>query len=506
MASIKVRLHPSLSETNQYVRVGSQRAGRRASQDVFLALFLMSITLCLLLFANAMLRLSPDSRHELFETNAVITKRQPKELNDHKFNPCASHHDADLVMITSITRPFRDHANARNWKHTLWQQFTEIGSYKKPLLWVFTENNWEISHLRQPLSASDFPFADCVLDVFDVLPKALRDVSSVDAFYEIPGTPGLNTRIKDGKVLMRKVAAIAHTLGVMKDDALVLWVDVDVVPLRPLDDQFLNFVRSRDVSYLPETICWRDLQAEAGYTSIPDHCLDFRVDTGIVAFKVSKKTRTFSEWWIGSYSSSPGRMLALARTCFENATLDEEEDRETVAFFARKHSKIRSKVRSAKELCSFNHIRSNIGMNDIYTFALALHSFGSEIDHGWIAYKSTSCDIHEQKVKPGGHCHPCVATSDSTNKAATSLISPFVGRHYLHHVKGGTAIMARQHTYRKEMASVHTQDAELLLPAKYFPITSHIDHRLACGDKRAAYGLIWSLKQVQSSTMSNKYL
>jgi hypothetical protein len=51
-----------------------------------------------------------------------------------------------------------------------------------------------------------------VLDVFEAMPVALNDVKAVDKFYEIPHTPGLNERIMDGKVLMRKVAAIAHAL------------------------------------------------------------------------------------------------------------------------------------------------------------------------------------------------------------------------------------------------------------------------------------------------------
>jgi len=140
-------------------------------------------------------------------------------------------------------------------------------------------------------------------------------------------------------------------------------------------------------------------------------------------------------------------------------------------------------------------------MNDIYTFALALHSFGSEIQHGWLAYKSSQCDdfLENKSALPGGHCHPCSSDSESANAKASSLVSDFCACNYLRHVKGGTAIMARQHTERSdpEISGVQTTDQELLLPRKYFPIDTHIDHRLACGDKRSVYNQIWSLRQLK---------
>jgi len=465
-------------------------------------LFMASVALCLILFATATRNLDPDERPGLFSSSSLSKPQAEQVMLDAKLNPCTSQHDAEVLFVTSITRPFRDHAAKRNWKGTLWQHSKEQQmNTKRPPLWVFTENTWETSHGREPLSTKDLPFADCVLDVFEVLPKALADTAAVDSFYKIPGTPGLNTRIMDGKVLMRKVAAIAHALAVAKDGAIVIWVDVDVVPLRPLDERFIEFVKSKDVSYLAETLCWRDLDTVEGYATLPDSCLDFRIDTGVVGFRVSRKTRTFAEWWIGAYSSSPGRMLSLARLCFQNTTLEDDEERELISFFARGQSRVRSQLKTASDLCGYGHIRSNIGLNDIYTFALALHSFGSEIDHGWFAYKATGCNVAFEHMSnlPGGHCHPCIATADSVNSKAVSLVSSFQTREYLNHVKGGSAIMARQHTERFEpdIKGVFTSDPELLLPQEYFPISSHVDHRMACDDKRSKYGQVWSLKQLK---------
>jgi len=479
-----------------------RKSWRLSSYDLFVVLFLTCVCIFFILLAIVTCRLKPDERNELFSSRSFQQKslRDELEVEDAKFNPCKNHYNADLLFLTSITRPFRDHAKARKWKDTIWEDIDHQDRLNDAPLWVFNENTWEIAHGRLPLSTQDFPSADCVLDVFDVLPKALRDTTAVDEFYDIRGTPGLNERIMDGKVLMRKVAAIAHTLGVMKEGSVVVWIDVDVVQQKPLDNTFLDFIKSKDVSYLPETLCWRNLTAEHGYGSLGLECLDFRIDTGVVAFLVNKKTRTFAEWWIGAYSSAPGRMLSLAKVCLQNEVVSEEEDRELVSFFARSSSHVRKLVNRASDLCSFPHIRSNLGLNDIYTFALALHSFGAEIEHGWIAYKHSGCKASPAgKALPGGYCHPCASEAGSANEGAASLISSFRGYDYLFHVKGGTGIMARQHTDRddKDIANVMTVDEELLLPALYVKeLRTHIDHRLACGDKRGVYGKVWSLSQL----------
>ena len=444
----------------------------------------------------------PKSREEELDVNVLETIKQCQQKRPV----------ADVIFITSITRPFRDHAYKRKWKHTIWEKseekFANGADKQPPVLWIFNENTWEIQHGREPLSIQDFPFADCMLDVFEVMPHALNDISAVDAFYTLEGTPGLNIHIMDGKVLMRKVAAIAFMLGMVKDESMVIWIDVDVSLVQPLDDLFLQFVSSKDVSYLPETLCWRDLHLRVeedtrrgggSFDSLPESCRDFRVDTGVLTFRANEKTREFANWWMDAYSSKPGRMLALARMCLGHTTPSEEEAQELIQFFTRARHKITTTVMDS--LCTLPQIRSNLGLNDIYTFALGLHAFGGELNHGWLAYQSNHCEDNTAigEVLPGGHCYVCSSAEGRANRGAASLVSPFTANRYLAHIKGGTGIMARQHTARTEpeIKQVRTTDKELLLPKEYFPIPSHIDHRLACGDKRSKYGQIWSLHQVR---------
>ncbi|KAH9257952.1 hypothetical protein BASA81_003971 [Batrachochytrium salamandrivorans] len=360
----------------------------------------------------------------------------------------------DVLFVTSITRPFRDHAASRNYHKTIWQAL----SSQFPL-WVYNENTWEVLHNRQPLEATDLPFGECMLDVFKVSPVLNQHTLQIDQFYEIAGTPGLNERIMDGKVLVRKVAAIHHALHSAKDGTLVVWLDVDVVFTKlPWSEMLSRFVLDRDVNYLAETTCWRTAREVGSYAALPDECLDFRVDTGIVVFRAGEVTRRFATWWLDAYS---GPMLALAKLCFENQPPSNPQH--LVEFFTGSQSRHAGKINSPQDLCNLKYIRSSLGLNDIHTFALGLHAFGSELRHGWLAYKTTGCRPVETDKLPGGHCHPC----KSPLAAKGGLVSEFCLCDYLIHVKGGSAIMARQHTVRqeKELKQVKTTDQELLLPA-----------------------------------------
>ena len=60
--------------------------------------------------------------------------------------------------------------------------------------------------------------------------------------------------------------------------------------------------------------------------------------------------------------------------------------------------------------------------------------------------------------------------------------------------------MARQHSESvegEELRNVMTTDKELLLPKEYLPMESHVDPRMACGDKRAVYEKVNRLNQLR---------
>jgi len=289
-------------------------------------------------------------------------------------------------------------------------------------------------------------------------------------------------------VLVRKVAAVAHALRVVRDGTVVVWVDVDVVVGRALDDGFLDFVRSRDVCFVPETVCWAALGAASPLASspfqLPERCQDFRADTGVVALVASDATRAFADWWLGAYA---GPALAAATRCLMGGAPANDET------------------------CAHPTVRSNLGLNDVYTFALSTWAFRDRLRFGWFAEGSHHCrsasasvspsgagaDADADRRLPGGHCYPCPARPGSPNANATRLVSPFNVGAYFYHVKGGHGPMSRQHAPHRDAPRALTDDAELALPAEHFPARpAHVDHRMACGDKRAAYGRVWSLRQL----------
>ena len=279
-------------------------------------------------------------------------------------------------------------------------------------------------------------------------------------------------------VLVRKVAAIAHALQLVRSGTVVVWVDLDVVLGRALDAAFLDFVRARDVSFLPETVCWAELGAFGSVDSpfgLPERCQDFRVDTGVVAVLASDKTRAFADWWLDAYAE--GRATELATRCLRPGV----------------------PAGAGGDDCAHATVRSNLGLNDIYTFALATWAFRDALRFGWFAdADEVTCAPSGDRALPGGHCHPCAARPGSPNARATALVSPFYLRRYLLHIKGGHGPMSRQHAAHPAARGALTHDAELELPREYCPVRPvHVDHRLACGDRRARYGAVWSLRQLR---------
>jgi hypothetical protein len=438
-----------------------------------------------------------------------------------------------ILFISSITRPYRDHAALEtNWHNTLWENLQHPDNHhhqnnntNKPLnasFWIYVENEWEIKHNRIPLTCEDFPSLRwpqininrncCLRDIFQYQPQLYSLDIPIKQFYTLPHTPGLNVRIMDGMVLVRKIASIVDALHSLRDGQLLIWLDVDVQPIRQLDDLFLQFVSSRDISYLPETICWRDLLPTSPTTvpvkdktffNLDSKCRDIRIDTGIIVFKVNDRTRRFVKWWFNIYKN--GLVTTLATYCLGNQTTtidnSKSSSRNKLLSLNQVYTLLNMTTNNNWEhICSEPTIRSNLGLNDIYTFALSLFAFRNELQHGWFAAplrnsycQRTSGDNNKIIKYPGGHCHPCPSTSSITN----SLTSPFDLFHYLIHIKGGHGIMARQHNHHDSAPKTKTHDEELHLPPEYFPIVpQHVDHRMACGDKRSIFGVRWSLNQL----------
>ena len=55
-------------------------------------------------------------------------------------------------------------------------------------------------------------------------------------------------RFAEGKVLLRKVAPMAHAVRSLVDGDVVLWLDFDALLLAPLDERFYAFLAGVDAA------------------------------------------------------------------------------------------------------------------------------------------------------------------------------------------------------------------------------------------------------------------
>ena len=164
---------------------------------------------------------------------------------------------AQVVLITSTSSIGYDTSNRRS--KTLWSQDT-LGS---TTLWLYHENAWERKHGRDglsPTSLRQMGVVSCATDVFEAEPwlwSALEAGGTLDAYYGYAGDMepcDQPLRIKSGKLLVRKLAAMRNAVTALAaHGTVVVWIDTDVVPLRPPDAPFLAFARQHDVSYTPFT-------------------------------------------------------------------------------------------------------------------------------------------------------------------------------------------------------------------------------------------------------------
>ena len=109
---------------------------------------------------------------------------------------------SDAVLVTSVTRPFLDHARNLSYRRLLWSSPSHALAAAPPLV-VYTENAWEVAHGRRPLARRDLPppAPACVLDGFNVQrAKLARAAPKIRDFYSVRGlpSPALSESVMDG--------------------------------------------------------------------------------------------------------------------------------------------------------------------------------------------------------------------------------------------------------------------------------------------------------------------
>ena len=360
----------------------------------------------------------------------------------------------------------------------------------EPLV-VFHESEWEEAHGRQPLDVSAASTARnisaCWIDTFVAEPwlwaVSSRDPSSgIEAYHAFAGDKEPFARLGSGrlsKLLCRKVAAIHHAVSHSPDGTLVVWVDIDVSTVRPLDHRFAKWARKRDVSYIPFRHSSHQT-AFAKHQPATDVVADgqWRIESGIFVLHVSHVTRIFVAVATEYYRF---RMNWLVRHCLQEGV--------------------------RKRTCSYDWLAHNTYFNDIFVYSLLLHAdlsgdearrfvwgvnvtrggalpgtpslraglpLGQGLRHGFFShgrpdrpgrrndmYMSSGHDAHGDRARAEEACsrYPHfnffpAGRSDDTSTSPKAAISPFSLCDYLvHHMQGAL---------RKSVQTSIMDDVEIL--------------------------------------------
>lgn len=154
---------------------------------------------------------------------------------------------------------------------------------------------------------------------------------------------------------MRKVAAILHAISVVREGTIVVWIDQDVVPMRPIDEAFLAYARQFDVAYTPFT-------TNKQWGMIPK--VDFagleadtwRIESGVVAVQAGTGSKAIFEEAAAMYR---GKMLELVRSCLDGC--------------------------GESAICSKPWFRRNAYLDDIYVLSVVLRHQQVSTRQGWLS-------------------------------------------------------------------------------------------------------------------------
>jgi hypothetical protein len=235
-------------------------------------------------------------------------------------------------------------------------------------------------------------------------------VAHIDELYSIRGARMLSDDIMDGKALIRKLVAIYHAASQLEDGTVLIWMDVDTrVGDGGFDKLWYDFVTSRDITYIPEVLCRSELDGIKRVQDLPPYCIDYRVESGVMAITLSATTRELLHRALEWYD---GRMLTLGRNCLQKTDKDKDKDKDkSSSSSAGKETQIDATLSCDGPKHQWLWRRNNIGLNDIYVLAHVLHDMKS-LRHGWFGNERWTCENPREGGKPWlGQCQPVRAVA-----------------------------------------------------------------------------------------------
>lgn len=221
----------------------------------------------------------------------------------------------------------------------------------------------------------------------------------------------------DGHVLLHKVAAINHAVHSSKHDSLVMWVDTDVSFRKQLPASVINWLKDRDISYIPmylgPTENWDNYNVEKE-ADLKKLMLQewWIIESGLVAFSVNERSKAFVSKAVEMYR---GGMYFLAKACFNNAPF-----------------------------CKLERVRKNVFLNDIFVFSLLLQSdchqdqfFYVGLKHGWFAMRGLPPFGIFNRTWGNHHYTPNFSpVRDNNSVIANFHIDEYIFHHFAYHDTG----------------------------------------------------------------------
>ena len=338
----------------------------------------------------------------------------------HSKHRCYAGIKSSIIYITSYSSLWYEKMELRNsmsstkWENTLFQE-SEEEQQNLPYIIVYHEE--DIPDIRGTCKI------DMRKEILWLEYELHNKDSGLNKYYYIsdyhePNNPDPKVGDPiDGHILLHKVAAINHAIHSSKEGTLVMWVDTDVSFRKQLPQSIIDWLRDRDMSYIPmhlgPTENWESYNVEKN-ADLQKLMLQewWIIESGLVVFTVNERSKALVSKAVEMYR---GGMYFLAKACFNNAPF-----------------------------CKLERVRKNIYLNDIFVFSLLLQSdchqdqfFNVGLKHGWFAMRGLPPFGIFNRTWGNHHYTPNFnPVHDNNSVVANFHIDEYIFHHFAYHDTG----------------------------------------------------------------------
>lgn len=349
-----------------------------------------------------------DFREERFKSleRETVSKIQILQQAVHKLHRnvfCPFLLDSPIILVTSTSPSIINSGNGKLFKSS-----TDIP------LWIFHDSSQEKNEVTIDISQISARNV-CLTDIFEVQPlliELIRVNGTLDKFYDYAGDMepcDQPLRVKSGKLLVRKIAAIEYALSQLRKNQIIVWSDTDVLIQNDFDDTFFRYVSAFDISLIPFTVNPRwGVKPMKDFEKLEDPY--WRIESGLVALKVGYYSKEIMSKVIKMYD---GGLLRKVKECFKK------------------------NKNKRPDICEEIWFQRNVYLDDIFVFSMVLHEYKTEAKIGWFHHCQPLIETHTLCAHSCRYPFPHVAPNQ------TQYTSPFPIDYYACHKIGSGAYSSK---------------------------------------------------------------